>query len=73
MCPTVPVFKQVLKLEVESDQNVNDPDVKAAILQEVSDTQKFIFILELINIHKKRRLIMLFRDSNESVILLFYW
>lgn len=67
------MFKQVLKLEVESDQNVNDPDVKAAILQEVSDTQKFIFILELINIHKKRRLIMLFRDSNESVILLFYW
>ncbi|ROL28510.1 hypothetical protein DPX16_1670 [Anabarilius grahami] len=33
-----PVFKQVLKLEVESDQNVNDPDMKAAILEEFVDT-----------------------------------
>ncbi|KAK9971243.1 hypothetical protein ABG768_024617 [Culter alburnus] len=31
----LPVFKQVLKLEVESDQNVNDPDVKATILEEI--------------------------------------
>ncbi|XP_048039094.1 macrophage mannose receptor 1 [Megalobrama amblycephala] len=34
-CYAIPVFKQVLKLEVESDQNVNDPDVKATILEEI--------------------------------------
>ncbi|CAM4509280.1 unnamed protein product [Leuciscus chuanchicus] len=38
--PTVPVFKQVLRLELESDQNVNDPDVRASILQEIQ--QKLI-------------------------------
>lgn len=43
VCPTVPVFKQVLKLEVESDQNVNDPGVKAAILEEVRDAEIYLY------------------------------
>ncbi|XP_077083587.1 putative C-type lectin domain family 20 member A [Siphateles boraxobius] len=34
-CYAIPVFKQVLRLELESDQNLNDPDVKATILQEI--------------------------------------
>ncbi|XDV19535.1 hypothetical protein PO909_024991 [Leuciscus waleckii] len=39
-CYAIPVFKQVLRLELESDQNVNDPDVRASILQEIQ--QKLI-------------------------------
>ncbi|XP_043099226.1 bone marrow proteoglycan-like [Puntigrus tetrazona] len=34
------VFRQILKLKVESDQNVNDPDIKAAILEQIK--QKLI-------------------------------
>ncbi|XP_016114582.1 macrophage mannose receptor 1 [Sinocyclocheilus grahami] len=34
------VVRQILRLKVESDQNVNDPDVKAAILEEIK--QKLI-------------------------------
>ncbi len=38
--PTGAVFRQIVRLKVESDQNVNDPDIKVAILEEVRHSIK---------------------------------
>ncbi|XP_056091684.1 macrophage mannose receptor 1 [Rhinichthys klamathensis goyatoka] len=37
-CYEIAVFKQVLRLELGSNQNLNDPDVKATILQEIQQS-----------------------------------
>ncbi|KAK7177243.1 hypothetical protein R3I93_001283 [Phoxinus phoxinus] len=54
-CYTIPVFKQVLRLELESDQNVNDPDVKATILQQIQQRLISLGMSEMSNVQWRQQ------------------